>query len=144
MRRTGWGRKDSSIYLVEDWDCVLYSTDTWEPLQSVTQTPVTTAAAAGFCSLVLFGPNYRQQNRASVVNLQNLCFRSLTISSFSNIENNVFFFFFPFLPDYCFKNNSAATGFINMHTVQCKWLLRPPLGRWFNVAVMKAAQTVLD
>lgn len=68
---------------------MLYSIDSLEPLQSVTETSITTAAAAGFCSVVLFSPNYKQQNQASVLNSQNLC-----DSSFSNIQNNVFFFFF--------------------------------------------------
>lgn len=54
-------RKEGLIYLVEDWGCVLYSMDTLEPLQSVTETSITTAPAAGFCSVVLFSSNYRHR-----------------------------------------------------------------------------------
>lgn len=121
MRRTGGGKKCISVCLCGH-EAVLCSRDTVEPLQSVTETSITT----GLCLVLVLSPHYTQQNQASRLSLCEV-YPSLIFPMFNIMFLGVFF-----SSSYltiCFKNNSAAPGFINMHLVQCKWLSRPPLGR---------------
>lgn len=140
MRRTGWERTVVAIWLWLGTSTACCAARILWSLCSLSQRPLSQwqllQVSVLLCCSVLI------TNRTEPQSWTCKTFATLVFPTFKIMS---LFFFSPlFLPDYYFKNNTAAAGFINMHTVQCKWLLRPPLGGWFNVAVMKAAQTVLD